>query len=122
MNRRFFILAGLAALGACATRPAPLATPPGRVLEELEPLYGVTSTWRGITILVASRGCATRADFTSHIERTPGSASALSFARLRLETCPAGARRTQPVSFTYDELGLRPGAPYFVLNPVRPPN
>ena len=120
MNRRVFLLAGLMTLGACATRPVLVAGPAGSALEELEPLYGVSSNWRRVTVLVASRGCATRADFVSHVERGRGGPAAIAFARRRIETCPTGARRLTAVTFSYEQLGLAPGAPYYVLNPVRP--
>jgi hypothetical protein len=119
MNRRLFLLASLATLSACATRPSLVAAPQGANLDELEPLYAVTAGWRGLTISVASHGCVRKEDFTFFVEHHIGSA-AVAFARRRLETCPAppaAARAT--LRFSYNELGLTPGTQVYVLNPVR---
>jgi hypothetical protein len=119
MNRRFFLLGGLAALSACATAPIQVPRPPDAELGELEAVYGVTPTWRGLTLLVATHGCTRREDLTVFSE-PHGEATALAFGRRRVETCPAGPRARLPVHFTWRELGLPPGRRFYLLNPLRP--
>ena len=117
MNRRLFLLAGLATLSGCATPAIEVATPAGATLGELEPLYAVSADWRGVTITVSTRGCARREDFTVHAEPR-GGAVALAFARRRVETCRTGARARAQITFPWRDLRVPSGARFFVLNPV----
>ena len=119
MNRRLFLLAGLATLSACATRPVLVAAPQSSRLEELEPIYGVTSDWRGLTITVATRGCTRKEDFVFFVDRHIGTAG-IAFARRRLETCPTSPRPARAaIQFSFSELHLTAGTQIYVLNPVR---
>jgi hypothetical protein len=92
--------------------------PPG--LEVLEPLYGVSASARRLTIRVGTLGCATKDDFTFLVDRRPGEAWQIAFGRRRAEDCrPRKSRRgQQDIAFTYEELGLEPGTPVVVLNPL----
>ncbi|HEY2751222.1 hypothetical protein [Phenylobacterium sp.] len=121
MNRRLFILASLA-LGGCATavQPPPAPVAPARApLGELEPLYSAVAGPAGLTIRVASNGCATAPDFGFYVERRPAGVT-IAFARRRLTPCRSAATSIaqQEVAFSWGELGIDARTPVFVLNPL----
>jgi hypothetical protein len=118
MNRRFFLLGGLAVLSACATAPIQVARPRDAELGELEGLYAVHTGRHGLTISVVSRGCTRREDFAVFSEPA-GEAVSLSFARRRVETCPTGSRTRSQILFGWHELSLTPGQRFYVRNPIR---
>ena len=113
MNRRLFVLAALA-LGGCATMGAP--PEPRGPLAELEPLLASRAGAEGLTIRVASAGCAARGDFAFYVERRAGTVG-VAFARKPMEACkgPPGAAE---IVFAWSELGLEPKTPVFLLNPI----
>lgn len=116
LSRRGFVLAGAAAtLAGCATTPALLSAAPGEAFPELEPLLGASAGRDGLTIRIASKGCAMKADFVFRVDRGDGHA-VVAFARRRLETCkgPLGAAELR---FGYDELGLKRGERIVIANP-----
>jgi hypothetical protein len=117
MNRRLLILAALA-LGGCATVAAPpVITAVPRALGELEPLYGAQAGRDAVTITVASNGCTAKADFAFYVERR-GDAMALAFGRKHVDACKSFAMGKTELVFTWEELGLAPRAPVFLLNPM----
>jgi hypothetical protein len=123
MDRRALLAAGLAAAGALAmgSQALPQPRPPG--LEVLEPLYAVNASARRLTIRVGTRGCTAKDDFSFLVDRRPGEPPQIAFGRRRAEDCrPRKARLRQvDIAFTYEELGLEPGAPVVVLNPIAHP-
>ena len=116
MDRRVFLLAAFA-LGGCATIAPPVVAPPPRALGELEPLYSAQAGREALTIRVASNGCTAKADFAFYVERR-GEATALAFGRRRVDACKSFALGQTELAFTWEELGLAPRAPVFLLNPV----
>jgi hypothetical protein len=117
MNRRLFLVAALA-LGGCATvtKPPAVAPAPG-ALAELEPLYSARTGRETLTIRVSSNGCTAKADFAFYVERR-GDAVALAFGRRRVDTCKSFAMGQTELAFTWEELGLAPRTPVFLLNPL----
>ncbi|RAK63760.1 hypothetical protein [Phenylobacterium kunshanense] len=115
MNRRVFILAALA-LGGCAGAVRVIA-PPGGPLAELEPLYGAQAGRDALTVTVASSGCTAKADFAVYVEKK-GEAVTLALGRRRLDTCRSFAAGRADLRFTWEELGLPPRTPVFLLNPL----
>ena len=113
-TRRSLLVSGAALLAAgCATRPSLVASDqswPG--LEAVR----VTAGPGELTVRVASKGCAVKADFVFHVDRTGGNA-VLAFARRRLETCRFGEAAEVDLVFSYDELGLKRGELFAVANP-----
>jgi len=91
--------------------------PAGPQLAELEPLYGIEAGREAITIRVASNGCTKKDDFAVYVERADGAAT-LSFGRKRLDPCKSFAMGQVALAFPYAELGLAPGAPLFLRNPL----
>jgi hypothetical protein len=118
MNRRLFGLA-LLALGGCATAGGPrVAVAPARgPLAELEPLYSAQAGRDALTIQVASSGCTAKADFAFYVERR-GEAVSLAFGRKHVDACRSLAHGRTALAFTWDELGIGPSTPVFLLNPV----
>jgi hypothetical protein len=113
MDRRFFLLAGLALAGCASTAHEP----PPAVLGELEPLYGATAGRDALTIRVASNGCTAKPDFAVFIERK-GEAVTLAFGRKRLDPCKSFAMGHADLTFTWEELGVTARTPVHVLNPL----
>jgi hypothetical protein len=119
MHRRFVLIAGLSLLAGCTTVPPKIVAPAGAALGELEPLYSAVAGRSVLTIEVASNGCTAKADFAFFVERK-GEAVTLAFGRKRLDTCKSFAMGKTTLGFSYDELGLAPHAPVFLLNPLVP--
>jgi hypothetical protein len=118
MDRRGFILATLA-LGGCATVGQRPAVSPLGPLAELEPLYAFHAGREGLTIRVKSAGCTAKADFAFYVERNSRAVS-VAFARKHVDTCKAAGQPAE-LAFTWQELGLAPRTPVFLLNPVAAP-
>lgn len=72
----------------------------------------------GLAVEVASRGCVGQPDMVFHVERRGGVAT-VAIARRRLQTCREGPPGWVEVVFSREELGLTPGEPVFLLNPLR---
>ena len=106
------------ALAGCATTPVLLAAAPGEAFPELEPLMAVKAGPDGLTVRVASKGCATKADFVFRVDRKDGHA-VVAFARRRLETCKGTAVAVE-LRFTYGELGLTHADRIVIANPISP--
>lgn len=105
-------------LAGCATTPALMVAGPGEAFPELEPLLAARAGPDALTIRVASKGCAAKADFVFRVDRKDGHA-VVAFARRRLETCkgPAGSVELR---FTYDELGVSHAERIVIANPISP--
>jgi len=117
MNRRLFLVAALA-LGGCATTAEPPAVAPASAtLGELEPLYSAQAGRQALTIRVSSNGCTAKADFAFYVERR-GEAVTLAFGRKRIDPCKSFAMGQTELSFSWEELGLAPTTPVFLLNPL----
>lgn len=126
-TRRFVLTAAaLVLLAGCATstttttsptRPKTVIAPATTPLGELEPLYGAEAGRGGLIIRVASNGCTTKADFAHFVERRDGAVT-LAFGRKQLDQCKSFAMGQASLVFTFEELGLAPGAPVFLLNPL----
>ena len=119
-RRRFLLLIGAAgALSGCATAPAsvPISVSPGAGPAELEALQSVAATREGLSVRVSSNGCTRKEDFAFFVERKAG-ATTVAFARKRLDRCMSFAAGHADLAFSWEELGLEPRAPVFVLNPL----
>ena len=111
MDRRTLLLALAASAFA-----APVLAQDGPAPAELEAVHKVIADQRGLTIRVTTRGCTKKADF-AHFTEPRGQTVTIAFARKRLDRC--GQRAGQlDILFSYEELGLSPGQPVVVLNPL----
>jgi hypothetical protein len=115
LTRRSLLSSGAGlVLASCATTPSLNS---GESWPELEPV-GISAGRDGLTLRVASAGCAAKADFVFRLDRTDGK-TVIAFARRRLETCRFGEAGTVDLAFNYDELGLKRGERFVVANPRR---
>ena len=117
MNRRLFVLAALALSGCATVAAPPVLTPAQQTFGELEPLYAAQAGREALTIRVGSSGCTAKADFTFYVERR-GDGVALAFARKHVDPCRSFAQGKTELVFTWEELGLAPRQPVFLLNPI----
>lgn len=120
MDRRSLILLGALTLAGCATarRAAPVS-PIGTsdiIFQALEPLHAASSGPGGVSIRMDSSGCTTKADIAFHVEMRNGVAY-IAFARRKVDGCKEMGGEVE-VIYSSEELGLRPGASIFLLNPI----
>ena len=108
------LLAGLAAGAGPAL--ASYAIPP------IMPVYGVTTDSRGVTVRVAPNGCnALKSDFTIALNKSdqrPMLLIARKSAARSLVACASPVPTDVAVTFSYDDLGLKPGQPFSLANPL----
>src|SRR5262245_7298548 len=97
--------------------PAPAGGVPA-----LMPVYGVSTDSRGVTVQLQPAGCNTvKSDFTVAISKAVDRPTIL-FARRRgaggsLVACQAQPRAVA-LTWSYDDLGLKPGQPFSLANPL----
>jgi hypothetical protein len=115
LPRRAFVAIALASLAgrAWSQSPTSLSEP---APAELEPVHKIVADKHGLTLRVTTHGCTKKADF-AHFTEPKGQVVTIAFARKRLDRC--GQRAGQlDILFSYAELGLTPGQPVMVLNPL----
>src|SRR5215469_13031080 len=108
------MIALIAAL-VVAANPPPGGVPP------LMPVYGVSTDSRGVTVELQPAGCNTvKSDFTVAISKAVDRPTIL-FARRSatnsLVACKAQPREVQ-ITWSYEDLGLKPGQPFSLANPL----
>ena len=121
MNRRVWLITGIAALAGCASPRLPKPDlPDGHEL--LETIFDVRPDYQGLAVVVRSHGCTTKADVAFYVEQRPGGAT-IAFGRRRVETC-LGSAGTAELTWTWAELGVAHGPRVIVLNPreIEEPN
>jgi len=114
MNRRHLLLAGLLLVAACSTTAVYRSPEAGMV--ELEPLLAAEVAEEGVRIRLISNGCTAKEDLAFFVERD-GVRAAVAFGRRKPDRCKA-APRPMDLTFTWAELGLKPGQPVAVINPL----
>jgi len=87
----------------------------------LMPVYGVSTDGQGVTVQLQPAGCnARKSDFTVAISKAVDRPTIL-FARRRavspLVACKAPPREVT-LTWSYDDLGLKPGQPFSLANPL----
>ncbi|MFN7303998.1 MAG: hypothetical protein ACK5SU_04895 [Phenylobacterium sp.] len=117
MLSRRLLLCGTLGLAGCASLPRTAPFPAAGPFPELEPVRLARIGPEGLSVEIASRGCDGRPDIVFHVERRRGIAT-VAIARRRLQTCRGGPPGWVEVAFSRDELGLTPGEPVFLLNPL----
>jgi hypothetical protein len=121
------LMIAAAALAADPPLPRGLQGPPPVVqrstptVPQLLPVYGVSADERGVTVQLAPAGCnSTKGDFTVAISKSAERPTVL-IARRRATTAPL-ACKDQPgtilLAWSYADLGLMPGQPFSLANPL----
>jgi hypothetical protein len=109
------MIALIAAALALAADPPPGGIPP------LMPVYGVSTDGRGVTVELQPAGCNTvKSDFTVAISKAVDRPTILFTRRIAsssLVACKAQPR-TVALTWSYDDLGLKPGQPFSLANPL----
>ncbi len=102
----------LIVIAALIAGPASAFTVPA-----IEPIYGVTVGKAGVTVRVASNGCTKKSDLTMAVGKTPPRPMLL-VARKHPDTCQSFAAGHAEVVYSFEELGLQPGQPFSLANPL----
>ncbi|CAN5298264.1 hypothetical protein BH10PSE1_BH10PSE1_28650 [soil metagenome] len=127
--RRLFAaaLAATAVLGGCSSLPAALpfvqdradvvtASMPG----ELEPIHAAALVNNVAVFWVSSNGCTSKDDLQPFVQ-THGDASVITLRRISEDRCKTPLDEGFEVQWSYQELGLKPGASVSVNNPYQLP-
>ena len=106
--------------GPTEAPPPILRQPPGGA-RPLMPVYGVSTDGEGVTVSLQPDGCNTlKSDFTVAISKSAERPTVLIARRSRAGSLVAC--KTQPhaiaITWTYSDLGLRPGQPFSLANPL----
>jgi hypothetical protein len=87
----------------------------------LMPVYGVSTDSKGVTVQLQPAGCNTvKSDFTVAISKAvdrPTILIARRSATSSLVACTAQPKEVQ-ITWSYDDLGLKPGQPFSLANPL----
>lgn len=130
------MIALIAAAAVVAAEHPPLATEPPRKSEEqaqppilrqppggappLLPVYGVSAGGKGVTVQLPAVGCnLTKSDFTVAISRSAERPTILIARRRAVSTLLLC--KGQPmvdITWSYADLGLSPGQPFSLANPL----
>lgn len=107
---------------ALALSAALLAMTAGPVLaqaaaQSLVPVYGVTVSAAGVTVRVPAGACVRKSDFTvAVLKREPQ--SMVLFTPKRPEGCGTVGPGHTDLTYTLDDLGLKPGEGFILANPL----
>ena len=128
MKRIVVALGAVAVLMAgCAALPSGLPFGPNDVQVatepmpgELEPIHAAALVNNVAVFWVSSNGCTSKEDLTPVVE-THGDASVITLRRISEDRCKTPLDDGFEVQWSYQELGLRPGATVSVNNPSQLP-
>ena len=111
------LLSVLVMPAAMASACAPMIAPqgPSEPLGVVEPVYGAAVAGDVAVVRVSTNGCTRKSDLTPHLSRGAGKAI-LTVRRTQADTCNQPAQLS--LQWTFEELGLEPGAMLQVANPV----
>ena len=126
--KRIVALGAVAVLMAgCAALPSVLPFGPDDVQVatqpmpgQLEPIHAAALVNNVAVFWVLSNGCTTKDDLTPVVE-THGDASVITLRRISEDRCKTPLDDGFEVQWSYQELGLRPGATVSVNNPYQLP-
>jgi hypothetical protein len=107
MSPNLFLVGLMAAL--TGAHPAPPPKP------KIEPIYGLTVTRTGLTVVVPSNGCTRKEDFAARTSG-PGRNAVIGFYRRHPDTCRSFAAGHAVLAYGFAELALSPNVKLKVLN------
>ena len=82
----------------------------------LEPLSRISLDGQKLTVVVGSNGCTQTSSFEVHIK--DASPAEISLVRSQPDLCRAIVPEGVTLSWTYEELGVKPGQAVKILNPL----
>jgi len=106
-------------MGGCALfQPAPLqeAVLPG----SMEPIHAAAVSQDQAVFWVSSNGCTAKADLTP-VVRAVSDGSTITLRRIREDRCTHPVAEGVEMRWTFQEMGLRPGARVSIENPYQMP-
>lgn len=126
--RRLFVvaLAASALLGGCSSLPAglPFVQKQAEIVPpmpgELEPIHAAALVNNVAVFWVSSNGCTSKDDLQPFVQ-THGNASVITLRRISEDRCKTPLDDGFEVQWSYQELGLKPGAAVSVNNPYQLP-
>ncbi len=81
------------------------------------PVYAVSVTAAGVTVRVAATACIRKSDFTAAVLRREPQSMVL-FAPRHARTCGAAGPGHIDLTYSLEELGLKPGDGFILGNPL----
>jgi hypothetical protein len=115
----FTLLALSPLMSACALMGGFLPEQPAVVAEgQIEPIHAAAIAQDQAVFWVSSNGC-TRKDDLAVVVRRSGSASVITLRRIKEDRCEAVQPQGVEMRWSFDELGLEPGARVTVENPYQ---
>ena len=128
MKRMFAAILALGLLAGCSGLPKVPALPFARQAEalpepmpgQLEPIHGAALVNNVAVFWVSSNGCTSKTDLQPVVS-THGDASVITLRRISEDRCKTPLDDGYEVQWSYQELGLKPGASVSVNNPYQLP-
>lgn len=119
IGRAALVLAVVAGLSACATPRVESVSTAG-MPGELESIHAAALTKDQAVFWVTSNGCTEKKDLTP-IVSIRGADAVITLRRLEQDRCDHPMRDGVQLKWTFEELGLPPGAPVSINNPYQLP-
>lgn len=85
-----------------------------------ESIYGYFMDASGVSVQVNSEGCSDKTQFTVVRLNEGMSPAQLALVRTKADPCRKPLPYGQVLKFAYDELGLKEGDTYIIVNPRKP--
>ena len=105
--------------GGCASDPMPVVRTAG-MPGELEPIHAAAFTKDQAVFWVSSNGCTAKEDLIP-IVSLQGGAAVITLRRIDEDKCRQDLEQGVELKWSFQELGLTPGAPVSVNNPYQLP-
>jgi hypothetical protein len=119
LGRMALAAAATAVLSACATDSEPLVSTAG-MPGALESIHAAAFTRDQAVFWVSSNGCTDKDDLIPIVSIQGGSA-VITLRRIDEDTCHDTLAQGVELKWSFEELGLTPGAPVSVNNPYQLP-
>jgi hypothetical protein len=119
IGRLALIAAGAAGLAACATASEPTVSTQG-MPGQLESIHAAAFTKDEAVFWVSSNGCTDKNDLIP-IVSLQGGAAVITLRRIDEDRCKQDLVQGVELKWSFEELGLTPGAPISVNNPYQLP-
>lgn len=120
MGRLVLIAMGAASLAACATAAREPTVSTQGMPGALEPIHAAAFTKNEAVFWVSSNGCTKKEDLIPIVSLQGGNA-VITLRRIDEDKCRQDMVQGVELKWSFQELGLTPGAPISVNNPYQMP-